>query len=666
MSKPTYILPVTDQTTTRDDHEQAVQDVADALHGDIQGRATQDALDDEVVARADAISVEEAARSAGDVNAVQSSIETVRIESDFASIDEPDVIPILADASGAPLLSASKDGNLHLPFVSDFHKIGDSADVSGVLSENEFPIAAVDRNGSSVWHWVIDFSTLQAVPAYCFVDMNNIVFQAWNNEGRTVIGGAGPSGEGAVRYVTLDQFGVDENTTGSISNELQAAMDFLDAAGGGELYIENGVYTLATTVYIPSNVTITGQSTEGTILRASTGHTFDTLTLLDYEGTPDNQKVVAMLATKHAADDGSDQIVRHVRLRDLTIDWNEAPAGGVSSMGPLVMCRIDGGLIERCHFVNTLDGSLKDDTEAELRGAGLIFGFAENVNINDCVLHEGDYYTVRTNLLSRNLVFDRCFFDVDKPLTMRRQRHIIEANRPTPLSEELLARFGDDQTRDIYINRCRALVNNVNDYFSSHASTGLFVTNCVMEAREGPTNDGQMVLRAHDGARDVFFMDNLVDMTKAVNANVVLSAASIVDTVNAIVKSNICLYRADSISNTIARGVIVLGSENNPVTGAIASDNMIRVTHYEDRPIRMIWAAGAGISINGNAVVLADPLEAITDSGPRIVQIDDASGAGDIAINGNTARGEYSQANGLTIDENVPRVVESGNNIASS
>jgi len=153
--------------------------------------------------------------------------------------------------------------------------------------------------------------------------------------------------------------------------QIQAAIDYVSALGGGSTFVERGTYEITQTITIPDNITLAGTGST-TLLRSSNGAAGHVIENVDY-ATGANSNIV---------------------IRDLKINARRSVRGGAVRC---ITAKLIDSEILNCHFedawtfvqleVGTLGSIISEcqcDTAAD---TGLALWDAELTKISNCTVH---------------------------------------------------------------------------------------------------------------------------------------------------------------------------------------------------------------------------------------------------------------------------------------
>lgn len=477
----------------------------------------------------------------------------------------------------------------------------------------------------------------------------------WDGSEWEEIGEGVPTRSG-LGYINVKWFDAKGDGITDDTDAFMSAMSHLNDLGGGKLVIPSGVYIITNTIRIPANTTVEGENRKDTVIKAGIEANFELITPLEWTSMPDRYKLFTMLTTASAGDNGDDTRIEGVAIKNLTVDYNSLPAGNYS-VAPIIIDRAERAYLEEVEVVNAVASDIPVGTTHS--GSCILFSFARDCECNRVYLHAADYESLSVRYLSKNILFHHGSIISDKPEGPREQAHLAQIARPTPARHELLLRYGEEKSQNLFITDCNLYVNNrTRNIATSHHSDGFYVWDCNIEFLASDPFDFRVHgLKSFDNTNETSFLNNKLDYRNFSGTKLPILLA--IDDGQGLYNSNsnfkisnnlILLRFPDGFSadpDDLNHRPLVGGFIEGPhFTGEI-NDNQIKIENYPNEPIKVIGIWGNRISIDRNRVWLISPAETITENGPIITFI--GAGSWDGSVSGNTAA-QYPYSHGIVFE----------------
>lgn len=476
------------------------------------------------------------------------------------------------------------------------------------------------------------------------------------------------------KYINIKWFGARGDGLTDDTVSFVSSLSYIDSNDGGKLILPAGIYVITNTIRIPANTILEGESRKNTVIKAGNGSDLEVIIPLQWEDMPDKYKLKVMLATASAGDDGDDAKIEGVEIKNLTVDYNSLPAGSYS-VSPILIDRAEGAYLEEVEVVNAVASDIAAGTTHS--GMCILFSFARDCECNRVHLHAADYESLSVRYLSKNILFHHGSIISDKPDGPREQAHLAQIARPSLARDELLLRYGEEKSQNLFITDCNLYVNNrTRNVATSHHSDGFYVWDCNIEFLASDPFDFRVHgLKSFDNTRETSFINNKLDYRSYSGTQIPILLAiddgkgGYENTENFKISGNQVFLRLPDGFSPLAdelnqRPVVGGMFEGSHFTGEI-TDNQINIENYPNVPFKIIATWGNRISIERNIVWLTSPAETISENGPVIIFI--GSGSRDGSINNNIAA-PSPYGHGVVFEDQQPsrgmisNFITSGNN----
>ena len=419
-------------------------------------------------------------------------------------------------------------------------------------------------------------------------------------------------------FYSVNQFGAkgdgETDDTDAIKRAIQQAK-----SDGGIVYFPAGVYIVSETLVIPSDVRLKGEFFPRTIIRSSGDPTgFSLYTPLVPTNPYSSYTYRTMVALETSGDPGaneSDQFTENVLIEDLTFDWGYTSAGGDCSVATVL---VDRGININFNRVRIMRSNQAEDRRK--MGCAILFSFARQCTMYQCVLDATDYEALSVRYLSKDIRFLRSTILDNWPDTYSYSPvHLLQLARPSDLADVLMDRYGEAKPGPMYVEGCYFELPKMasGDLACVHNGVGFYFRNNVIHRpRGGPANATFPLVKPIDGSDDVDISNNHVILGDWENPFVPSCFVLPRETnkcSNVTIRNNtvVVAFRSGDMTTHTNRAMIgALGHHDN----LTIKDNTIHLTAYPNRPIAL-YACSKGL-VEGNRVLAENPLSTITGNGP--------------------------------------------------
>lgn len=426
--------------------------------------------------------------------------------------------------------------------------------------------------------------------------------------------------------VSVADFGAigDENRSKDETAKIQKAIDSLKGKGG-IVQVPVGTYIISKTLRIPSNVSLVGAGKNVTTIRSNKTAEYNTITPLEWAGTPDLLRYRSMIAAYSSGDNGDDTKTTNISIKNMTIDWNSAPAGN-NSIAPIMMDRVKNSTLKNVEVINTIPAS-----GLRAHGCAVLFSFTEDFQAYNLTLHAVPYETVSVRYLSRNIQLYDCLFDIDNPgfgLPVG-QEHAIQSARPTAAVSELTRRYGDVTCGSLHVYNCSFYMGSgIRQVWCVHSGKEFFMKDCYVYVKPSATML-EFLFKPFDLCNDVVMTGNYIDATKYPRKDrfpVILGFEESVGYNNAIqFNDNVIKIKIPDnapmtdIEHPVIGGAGKLDSYHQDIQ---INNNQIHIENYPNRPFVVIGVKGRRWLVQGNIINFKSSFDTITTEGPIGIEIE--------------------------------------------
>lgn len=312
-----------------------------------------------------------------------------------------------------------------------------------------------------------------------------------------------------LNIVNVKDFGAVGDGATDDYEAIQAALDSVGNAGGGEVYFPKGTYLTSRTLRIHSNTSIRGAGIASRIMPYPS-HSFDAIPMrintIDtrFDATP----IITTISASQTIP--SPTKTRDISISNICIEWGDTETDVYKATMALLISDAENVMVDKlfslnnepANFPKTLEEFLANEPHG--RGSSVTVIRSNGVVIKNSILGPGTYEALGIRYGAVNVTVDSC------TLYGSRFSHVIEVVGGNEGGVNIPE--GVEISNGIRITNNYIIIGHehTKDGVSLHGPHRVIVANNVVKILPTATNV-DTCMKAFDGARDIVFDSNIID-----------------------------------------------------------------------------------------------------------------------------------------------------------